>query len=257
MEIHPKSPTPPVERMEVSFPRSPSPPPSPDNGMDIRSPRSPAPPPPSPLSPMPSPDVHQMSHHSAVSFQDQSALQESNIVPIDPYPDLVTDDDVPESPEAYTILPGASQRASDLLIQGGYIYGKDKKLKSGQRWKCTVRNKSIQCRASVMQSGNSFVCGPQPHTCNPNDCAEALAKVRHYLRKEARSRPCAPASAIVREGLQYLPKSKPIVGLPKIDALIRAANKTRQKRRPKHPCDQDSEVLEENFTIYTPPLFNA
>ncbi|KAG0721035.1 hypothetical protein GWK47_047272 [Chionoecetes opilio] len=186
-----------------------------------------------------------MSHHSAVSFQDQSPLQEYNVVLDDPVPELEIDD-ILESP-AIAILRGASQRGSDLLLQDGYTYVIDKNLKSGQRWRCSVRNKSIKCRAAITQlHEDTFVCNPQPHTCNSKDCAEALVKIRRHIRKEAKCRPYASASTIVKEGLQkHLPQNTPIANLPKMDALIRATNKCRQKRRPKHPLELQFEWVEE------------
>ncbi|KAG0712897.1 hypothetical protein GWK47_017411 [Chionoecetes opilio] len=199
-------------------------------------------------------------HHSAVSFEDETELQQCEVTEEtnpdledtkpdleETLPGLVVDVILqsPTNPTNYKILRGASQRGSDLLLQGGYCYGQDKKLKHGRRWRCTVRNKSIQCKAAVILNGDTIVSNPKPHTCSPKDCAEAIAKIRHHIRNGAKARPEASASVLVKEGLQHLPQDSPIVGLPKMDALIRSTNKMRKKRKPKHPRDLDFEWVEE------------
>ena len=102
-----------------------------------------------------SPDITQLQNQAAISFEEPAQLEESNLESSIPTPDLdTTDTNEPE----FTIVIGGSRKGSDLLISQGYSYSRDGKVnkKGEQRWKCTIRNKTINCLASVTQHGDVF-----------------------------------------------------------------------------------------------------
>lgn len=196
-----------------------------------------------------SPDVACLPSRTAVSFQDPLNYEESDLESYIPAPDTVTDTlDVNEEQPRFVVVPKASKRGCDLLVETGYTYQRDGKInkKGQQRWRCTVRNSNVMCLASVMQCENSFTRGAQPHKCMTSDCALPAAQIKSYLRIEGKSRPFVSGSTIVKEAMnKYLPTDAPCTSLPSVSAMIRSTNLCRQKKRPKHPKNLEFEWVEE------------
>ena len=91
--------------------------------------------------------------------------------------------------------------------------------------------------------GDQFEVGTQPHTCSPKVSTLPATKVRGQIAKEALSHPFQSASTIVNNALRdHLSSDAPTDALPKVDTLIRQANKRRQGSRPADPTTVDFEV---------------
>lgn len=193
------------------------------------------------------PDIHQLSATGLGTFTDTSIIQESDLENTIPSPatDII---DAPDTP-AFHVISGGSAKGSDLLVErNGYRFVKDgKPNRNGQqRWRCSVRTRSVKCLASVMQNGDEFKRGAQSHSCTPKEAAIHTAKIKVHLKEEGKARPFASATTLVKEALQHhLPSDAPTTTLPCMGALIRSTNRHRQIRRPKHPTDLSFEWVEE------------
>jgi hypothetical protein len=172
------------------------------------------------ITPAKSPNVHLLNNRMSISFAEPTIHEESDLngSAVQPDEELV-EGDMPE----FQIVSGGSIRQGEKLIsRDGYSYGKDgRPKKSGaQRWRCTVRNKTISCAASVLQSGEIYMRGPQPHKCTPNQSSLITAEIRAQLREQGKQRPFASGSTLVAEALQqHIPTDHPINGLPTMHNL--------------------------------------
>ena len=64
----------------------------------------------------------------------------------------------------YTILEKGSERQGRLLVESvGYSYTVKRTNKSSTVWRCTIRNKKQECKATVKQTNDTFVRGPIDH----------------------------------------------------------------------------------------------
>ena len=181
-----------------------------------------------PITPAPtsSPHVSLLEPISPVSFQEPTHLEELNLESSLPVPDNQTA--TREEPE-FTIVEKGSRKGTDILIShDGYGYGMDGEMnkKGEQHWKCTVRNKTINCLASEKQNGEDFKQGPLQDVCKPRDCAIPAANIKAHIRKEGKERPFVSGSTLVKEALQqHLPSDAPASSLPAVPSLVRITNR--------------------------------
>lgn len=189
----------------------------------------------------------------AVLFEQPLEHDESNLERTIPVPDAETSSADESVQSNFRVVPKASKRGGDLLVERGYTYTKDGKAKKGQQpWRCTICNASLTRLASVMQKGSSFVRGAQPHLCVAKDCALPAAQINAHLRLEGKERPHASGSTLVKEALdKFLTQSAPASSLPPVANLVRHTNRARQKRRPKHPDNLEFNWVDEAL----PPHF--
>ena len=171
-------------------------------------------------------------------------LNESSIQEPDPAPE----DDTEEEPLTYHRVESSSQRNKDRLIDSrGYTYTVlRRKVSTVTAWRCAVRNKSVYCKATVLQNGENYTAGRNQHIHPP--CAGALdaAKVIHAVKQKSKENLFTSAAAIVDEVMrEELDQEKPIDALPKPINLTRTANRTRQKLRPEDPTTMDFDLCEE------------
>ena len=115
------------------------------------------------------------------TFVTQSDSSDSNInmgdstlpsVNVPEYPD---EDSIEESlpiggiaadnPEVdYMLVPAASSCGGDKLTDtNGFSYGVKRKNNKHTLWRCSVCNRHVTYKATVLQEGNSFTRGPHPH----------------------------------------------------------------------------------------------
>ena len=93
---------------------------------------------------------------------------------------------------AYTVVIDGSRKGSDLLISQGYSYNRGGKVKKKgeQRWKCTIRDKTTNCLASVIQHGDVFKRGKRLRS---SKCKHKVIGIRYYTSKKG-----SPASPTTR-----------------------------------------------------------
>lgn len=145
----------------------------------------------------------------------------------------------------YEIITTGSQKGKQKLTDSiGYMYTVKRKNNNTVDWTCSVRNKNVWCKASVKQRGNTtFSRGPQPHICQPQIGATATTHIRASVKQKAAAEIFTSAAEIVNQIIQTEDlQDQPIPAMPKIDNLARAANRHRQKMRPKNPTSLDFEI---------------
>ncbi|KAK7081766.1 hypothetical protein SK128_024156, partial [Halocaridina rubra] len=154
------------------------------------------------------------------------------------------EDSEDQSSLSFIMLPGATNRGKDLLVDSeGYTYIRDKLSAQGCRWRCTIRNKHLTCCGSVQQTGfhpGKFRLGPQKHKCSIKDHGSIeKKKISVEVKKQALARPFTSATAIVNEVMRaHVCESACTVSLPSTATLARTANKYRQEYRRANPPPQ-------------------
>ncbi|XP_038057420.1 uncharacterized protein LOC119729011 [Patiria miniata] len=157
-------------------------------------------------------------------------------------PGVVSDADVIETiaeefkeqraPDAeYTIVDGSSQRRNAKLTDSaGYTYCLKSRNSYTSYWRCSIRNKSVMCRASVVQTGEEFRRGQFDHIHPSNPNGAVAAKLVAQVKAKASLDPDAPMSNIVGEALvETVGYYQPGLGIPKPSNLVRAAKRLRQR----------------------------
>ena len=188
--------------------------------------------------------LDEMSSASFGSFNIPSRVEESSLQ--EPLP-AAMDLDEPSDSVTYSIVKASSQRGKPKLADSnGYTYVVKKRQGARIYWRCSVKNKTLFCRASVTQCGEIFTPGINQH-CHQSTgpdarkalqiCADVKAKAAEMVFK--------PASAIVEEVLTDQIDDSPCPSVPKPTNLTRQANRVRQKLRPDDPRDLAFEVNHE------------
>ncbi|XP_033631289.1 uncharacterized protein LOC117293179 [Asterias rubens] len=122
--------------------------------------------------------------------------------------------DETEQGGGYTIIRSSSQRLHPRLIDnaGGYTYTLKSKSKRSTLWRCSVRNKTTYCRATVTQRDKHFKKGPFEHIHPGIPGRYVVEKVITQVKMKAKKEPLS-ANKIVDEvrnanvGNQELPHS--------------------------------------------------
>ena len=69
----------------------------------------------------------------------------------------------------FRIVSNSSQKGKDMLIENvGYSYIIRLKINIATYWRCSVRNTSVTCLATVTQRGNMFTRGVNGHNHSAN-----------------------------------------------------------------------------------------
>jgi len=147
------------------------------------------------------------------------------------------------SPVTYCIFEDGSQREKPKLIDSlGYTYVIHRPKKSGRVWRCSVRNSSVKCSASVSQDmeDNTFTRNSTPHIHEP--CSMAMERVQITI--EARKVGKMPgrtttsfseAERIVRQHIDGRDPPPLAAVLPTYANVAQRINYHKGKRYPKHP----------------------
>lgn len=93
----------------------------------------------------------------------------------DDFIDLPTDN-FPDTPETYKVLQSGSSRGGQLLVSStGYSFGIKHVNQSSINWRCSVRNQTNRCYATVIQKGDQYCQGVPTHT-HPADVKLPMRK---------------------------------------------------------------------------------
>ena len=84
-----------------------------------------------------------------------------------------------------TIYSQWVNKLNKLFDQRGYSFNIRKKNASAVYWQCVVRNKSMQCKASVIQRGNQFTEGLHTHYHRAQTGAAKVHAIRTELKRRA------------------------------------------------------------------------
>ncbi|XP_066274964.1 uncharacterized protein [Branchiostoma lanceolatum] len=150
----------------------------------------------------------------------------------------------------YTIVAESSQRGGDMLFSSiGYSYTEKKREGGKVYWRCSKRyKKNVDCRATMIQSGETFEPGRHDHNHTPELGTTLKAQVGVEIRSKAPQQIFDVASNLVDD---VLLEAGDRPGMPSQAALLRRVNRAKAKMRPAEPQDLDFELADE----YTPDDF--
>ncbi|XP_071810737.1 uncharacterized protein [Apostichopus japonicus] len=156
------------------------------------------------------------------------------------------------SETTYQIITDGSQKGKEKLADSdGYTYTVKTQRANGNRtWTCSVRNKAMWCKATVLQKGTSFTRGTQAHIHPGKLGAKLATKISAEVKKTAAREIFTSAAEIVNkvmleEGIQEA--TEPLEALQKPVNLARRAIRHRQKMRPAEPQDLQFEIDESHI----------
>ena len=110
-------------------------------------------------------------------------------------------------------------------------------------WRCSVRNKELMCKATVLERFDEYHRGGQPHICNAAPGRVAVAEIRRDIKSMSLKRPFESAAQIFDDvmldrvgpeqltlscwlnrqtgnGARYDPKNRPILTLSSIPSML-------------------------------------
>lgn len=202
--------------------------------------------------------VHQPSHcHSTIQSPSQRhspvqpppSLTESSIA--DPQPMSVSDSD---GDITYTIVQRTSIRNKDKLYDSlGFSYVFHRETQSSTTWRCSVRNKSVYCKASIRVRDDNYIRSTTAHICVPEVGIMTCDAISARAKQVALENPLQSAAQIATAILQeHLPDNVPCPSLKSVEYLAYNANKYRKHNRPKDPAptDIDFVVYSDYFTMF-------
>ena len=103
----------------------------------------------------------------------------------------------------YEVIKDGLQKGKEKLADSeGYTYTVKAKRANGNRvWTCSVRNKSMWCKASVLEKAGSFTQGSQPHIHSAQLGAATAARISTAVKKIAATEIFTSAAEIVNKVL--------------------------------------------------------
>ena len=170
------------------------------------------------------------SHPSEVSYEVQEPIDKSSLL-----------DNVPEASvhmageTTYELVQKSSQRLMDKLIDSdGYTYNLHKKRGTTAYWQCTaaVHNKTVNCKATVLQKGDEFKPGMNSHIHSGLPGVAMVNRVMKEVKEKATYDHSKSAAAIAEEVVLSCVGNNPTPALPSIYNLASCANHLRKKMRP-------------------------
>ena len=101
----------------------------------------------------------------------------------------------------YEIIKDGSQKGKEKLADSdGYTYIVKTRRANGNRvWRCSVRDKSVWCKATVLQKADAYTCGSQPHKHAPQLGAGKATRISSAVKKIAASEIFTSAAEIVNK----------------------------------------------------------
>ena len=128
----------------------------------------------------------------------------------------------------YQVIPGASRRGKDRLADSlGYTYIERRTTKT------SLRNKVMQCTASIKQEGSYFNPGLSEH-CHPPVSGASLASHASVLVKQIASQDVFRSGPDIADSVMkdLIDPTGPTDAMPTSTNLARQANRHRRHLRP-------------------------
>ncbi|PFX20540.1 hypothetical protein AWC38_SpisGene14995 [Stylophora pistillata] len=164
----------------------------------------------------------------------ESVIQTSQSTPVPPA----------NVPLTYHLVEEASLRRRNKLIDSkGFSYNVRRIKGVKTYWQCSVRPKGNHCKATVLEQDGLYTFGQHPHNHGTYSGTLTAAQIVSTIKTKALEDLSKRASVIVRETLQEaLPITSVCPALPKVDHIVRAVNRLRQKMR-------SEDVKDLNFSL--------
>ncbi|KAG0719326.1 hypothetical protein GWK47_050738 [Chionoecetes opilio] len=151
----------------------------------------------------------------------------------------------------YEKVLSSTQRGQHKVIDSlGYAYTYDEKKNTCccTLWRCVVRNKNSNCRATIKEADEKYVRGHNPHCHPPEACPAITSKVSALVKKKAVEDVFRSATDIVEEVFRdKVDPHVPLTSLPAPVNLARQGNRKRRATRPAEPLDLTFEISNDNI----------
>lgn len=136
--------------------------------------------------------------HIMISFEIPQQLTESSIE--DDTPRQYDDENMP-TVTTYEMIEDGSQKGKEKLADSeGYTYTVKKRRANGDKvWTCSVRNKSMWCKASVLQKADGFTRGSQSHIHPAQLGAATATRISTAVKRIAATEIFTSAAEIVNK----------------------------------------------------------
>ena len=104
----------------------------------------------------------------------------------------------------YQVIEDGSQKGKEKLADRlGYNYTVKMRRANGNKvWRCSVRSKSLWCKATVLEKANCFTQGSQPHTHSAQLGAAKATNVAAAVKRIAATEIFTSAAEIVNKVLK-------------------------------------------------------
>jgi hypothetical protein len=181
--------------------------------------------------------------------------------PLVPY-DSSDEEDVPEEPFKWHIVESALRRLVCCYIQStrktfiiifyrrkktlfdgiGHSFGIKQVYKSNSTsWRCTCRSGKDWCRATVLQRGEEFIFGKNPHTCKRVLDKSLNAQILAEVKKGVELQKFASTRQIVEPIVMRHFEEDPDRNLPVLENVYRVAQRAKVNAFPKNPRNLEFE----------------
>ena len=139
------------------------------------------------------------SDHVMPSFDVPPQLMESSIE--DDAPRQCDDNNMQPMVVTYKVIEEGTQKGKKKLADSeGYTYMiKERRANGNKVWTCSVCNKSVWCKARVMEKPDGFSRGSIPHIHAPQLGAATAARISTAVKKMAASEVFVSAAEIVNK----------------------------------------------------------
>lgn len=145
---------------------------------------------------------------------------------------------------SYQIIENGSKKNTDLLLDGkGFAYSVKAKFTASITWMCTRRSGPYPCRGTVRQVGNLFF-EKNEHNHEGESQIGDRVEIRKAVKTKALENPFQSATTVVEDVFLDFKRKNNNVVFPHEGNTIRAANRAREKLRPKNPTCPDFTVDE-------------
>ena len=138
------------------------------------------------------------SSNVSMSFEVPRRITESSI---EDDPPMQYDGENGPAVTTYEIIKDGSQKGKEKLADSnGYTYIVKTRRANGNRvWRCSVRNKSVWCKATVLEKSNLFTCGSQAHKHPAQLGAAKATRISSAVKKIAATEIFTSAAEIVNK----------------------------------------------------------
>jgi hypothetical protein len=149
------------------------------------------------------PSSHVSNELENISFEVPQQVFESSIE--DDIPGHYETENVPAI-TTYEIIKDGSQKGKEKLADSeGFTYIIKTHRANGNRvWRCSVRNKTVWCKATVHQKGDAFTRGSQSHVHPAEIGAAKAARISTAVKKIAATEIFTSAAEIVNKVHMYI-----------------------------------------------------
>ena len=138
-----------------------------------------------------------------------------------------------------------SQRGAEKLTEGGYSYGRQRRVGEVTHWLCERRG---FCNARIHTQGTEIIKRTNEHLHAPDEQAVSCCEVKVGMKRKARNSQDS-SHHIVGEGLQTVTEGTAAAKLPKLDSLKRTIQRqrVRQQTAPVQPTTLEQLALPEEY----------